>query len=78
MVLITNVACMCGFTDNNYKKLVELDAKYNGDLAIVAFPSNEFGAQEPKPAHEIREFVKGFGVQFHMVGAVLHLRSPSH
>jgi glutathione peroxidase len=36
-------------------------------LQIVAFPSNEFGGQEPWEAKQIREFVNKFGVTFYMM-----------
>jgi glutathione peroxidase-family protein len=66
-VLITNVACLCGFTNKNYEQLVQLHKQYEGKMEILAFPSNEFGNQEPKPAAEIRQFVNDFGVKFVMV-----------
>jgi len=36
----------------------------NQGFTILAFPSNQFGAQEPKSEAEIKEFVKKFDVQF--------------
>lgn len=33
-------------------------------LAILAFPCNQFGSQEPGTAEEIRAFVDGYGVEF--------------
>ena len=71
VVLITNVACECGFTSKNYQQLVALDEKYAGKLAIIAFPSNEFGGQEPKSPSEIRQFVQNLGVKFSMVSEFL-------
>jgi len=47
-----------------------MDAKYGGKLQILAFPSNDFGKQEPYPPPKIREFVNGFGVKFHMMEKV--------
>jgi len=44
-----------------------MDTKYGGRLQIVAFPSNDFGKQEPYPPAQIREFVNKFEVKFHMM-----------
>lgn len=56
-----------GFTKSNYTQLVALHEKYKSDLEILAFPSNEFGAQEPGAPDEIREFVNKYGVKFTMM-----------
>jgi glutathione peroxidase len=69
VVLVTNVASRCEYTNRNYDYFVELDKKYRGKLQIMAFPSNEF-KQEPNGPAEIREFVKQFQVQFHMMEKV--------
>jgi len=70
IVLITNVASHCGSTNKNYTQLVALDKDYGGKLQIMAFPSNQFGAQEPYSCTEIRKFVDKFGVKFHMMEKV--------
>ena len=68
VVLVSNVASKCGWTTKNYDKLTELDKKYRGKLAILAFPSNEFGKQEPHGPEEIRKFVsEHFKVKFNMM-----------
>lgn len=67
VVLVTNVACECGFTASNYQQLNELYDKYQGKLEIVAFPSNEFGGQESRDPQGIRKFVDGLGVKFMMM-----------
>ena len=46
-VLIVNVASKCGYT-SQYKDLQELYNKYNDKITILAFPSNNFGFQEPR------------------------------
>jgi glutathione peroxidase-family protein len=62
---------MCGFTSSNYPQLQTLHEKYNKQgLSIAAFPSNEFGGQEPKPEPEIKEFIKKFNVGFDMYSKV--------
>lgn len=59
VVLIVNVASECGFTHSNYAQLKELYDKYKEQgLVIAAFPSNQFGGQEPGTEEEIKRFVK--------------------
>jgi glutathione peroxidase len=56
VVLVVNVASKCGLTPQ-YAQLQALHEKYaKQGLAIVAFPCNQFGGQEPGTADEIREF----------------------
>lgn len=64
--IIVNVASNCGFTDVNYKELVQLYEKYSEKegLRILAFPSNQFGGQEPGTSEEILNFVKKYNVTF--------------
>lgn len=66
--IIVNVASNCGYTDNHYKELVQLYEKYGETkgLRILAFPSNQFGGQEPGTAQEILNFVKKYNVTFDM------------
>lgn len=65
VLLVVNTASFCGFT-KQYKALQELHQKYAPQgLAVIGVPSNDFGAQEPKAAGEIKEFCEGmFGVEF--------------
>ena len=64
-LLIVNVASRCGLTPQ-YKGLQELYSKYsNKDSEILAFPCNQFGAQEPGSNEEIKEFCDiNFNVSF--------------
>jgi glutathione peroxidase len=56
VILIVNVASQCGLTPQ-YKELEALHEKYSEKgLAILGFPCNQFGGQEPGTADEIREF----------------------
>jgi glutathione peroxidase len=65
VLLIVNVASECGLTPSNYKALNELNEKYAGkDFVILAFPANNFGAQEPGPNEEIKSFCADKGVKF--------------
>ena len=71
-VLIVNVASYCGYTDGHYRELQTLRAEYDeSKLAIVAFPCNQFGAQEPGTWEEISKFVDThYGVTFPLMGKV--------
>ncbi|MFL2727328.1 MAG: glutathione peroxidase [Gammaproteobacteria bacterium] len=64
-LLIVNVASRCGLTPQ-YKGLQELYSKYsNKDFEILAFPCNQFGAQEPGSNEEIKKFCDiNFNVSF--------------
>uniref|UniRef100_A0A0A9YYE8 Glutathione peroxidase n=1 Tax=Lygus hesperus TaxID=30085 RepID=A0A0A9YYE8_LYGHE len=54
VLLIVNVASLCGLTDTNYKELAELDDQFReAGLRILAFPCNQFGSQEPGTNEEI-------------------------
>ena len=55
-LLFVNVASKCGFTPQ-YKELEEIYREYKDKgLEILAFPCNQFGAQEPGDANEIQKF----------------------
>lgn len=54
--LIVNTASRCGFTPQ-YEGLEKLHADFKErGLRVLAFPSNDFGAQEPGSEQEIKEF----------------------
>lgn len=66
-MLIVNVASKCGFTPQ-YKNLQALHEKYGNKVAILGFPANNFGGQEPGSAGEIQEFCsRNYGVSFQMM-----------
>jgi len=54
----------------NYTQLVQLHGRYAPQLAILGFPCNQFGGQEPGTPEEIKEFISKFGVQFDMFAKV--------
>jgi glutathione peroxidase len=55
-LLIVNVASKCGFTPQ-YKDLEALHERYGSrGLAVLGFPCNQFGGQEPGTSEEIKEF----------------------
>jgi glutathione peroxidase len=71
VVLIVNVASECGLTPQ-YADLQKLHDEYAKDgLAILGFPCNQFGGQEPGSAQEISTFcTKNYGVKFDMFSKV--------
>jgi glutathione peroxidase len=71
-VLIVNVASACGYTDGNYRQLMELYNSYKDKgLEILAFPCNQFGKQESKCELDIKSFAKDkFSVTFPMFSKI--------
>ena len=67
VVLIVNTASKCAYTPQ-YEGLEALHAGYEGrGLAVLGFPSNDFGAQEPASEDRIQEFCRlTYGVRFPM------------
>ena len=56
VVLVVNVASRCGYTPQ-YTGLERLHEELEGEgFAVVGFPCNQFGAQEPGTELEIRDF----------------------
>ncbi|XP_064467757.1 uncharacterized protein LOC135378612 [Ornithodoros turicata] len=74
VILIVNLASQCGFTDSNYKQLVELHEKYSSNkppLSILGFPCNQFGAQEPATNEDIEKFAKShYNVKFDLFAKI--------
>ncbi|MFM5930214.1 MAG: glutathione peroxidase [Novosphingobium sp.] len=71
VLLIVNTASKCGFTPQ-YDGLEALWRKYGErGFEVIAFPCNQFGAQEPGSAEEIDQFCKvNFGLSFPLMGKV--------
>jgi glutathione peroxidase len=67
VALVVNTASQCGFTPQ-YAGLEKLFEEYQAKgLVILGFPSNDFGAQEPGTASQIKTFCeKNYGVKFPM------------
>jgi glutathione peroxidase len=70
-LLIVNTASQCGFTPQ-YKGLEALQAKLSRDgFAVLGFPCNQFGKQEPGSESEIGAFCeKNYGVSFPMFAKI--------
>ncbi|MCB9547928.1 MAG: glutathione peroxidase [Myxococcales bacterium] len=64
-LLVVNVASRCGLTPQ-YEELVALAQETAADgVAVLGVPCNQFGAQEPGSAEEIRTFCSTtYGVDF--------------
>src|SRR5258705_13834578 len=72
VTLVVNVASYCGYTPQ-YKSLEALhrELKDKG-FAVLGFPSNDFGEQEPGTAEEIATFCKRtYDVTFPMFSKVV-------
>ncbi|KAA8589343.1 hypothetical protein FQN60_012708 [Etheostoma spectabile] len=64
--LVVNVASECGFTEDHYKDLQQLQRNFGPyHFNVLAFPCNQFGQQEPGSDKEIDSFVRRvYGVSF--------------
>ena len=71
VLLIVNVASNCGFTPQ-YSDLQKLYEKYSEQgLSILAFPCNDFGAQEPNNDEKIKGFCQtNYNVTFNLFSRV--------
>lgn len=78
-LLIVNTASQCGFTPQ-YAGLERLYQQYGArGLVVLGFPCNQFGAQEPGSAEEIRSFCDTtFGVTFPMFAKIDVKGSGAH
>jgi glutathione peroxidase len=71
VLMIVNVASKCGLTPQ-YEQLQALYKEYSDrGLAILGFPCNQFGGQEPGTANQIKEFCQTkYGVTFDMFSKI--------
>ncbi|MEO8120919.1 MAG: glutathione peroxidase [Rhodoferax sp.] len=71
VMLIVNTASACGFTPQ-FAGLEELHQTYaKQGLAVLGFPCNQFGAQDPGSNDEIAEFCQvNYGVSFPMMAKI--------
>ncbi len=78
-VMIVNTASECGLTPQ-YEQLQELYQTYKkANFIIIAFPSNDFGAQEPGSSNEIAAFCKkNYGVTFPVMEKIVVKGKDKH
>jgi glutathione peroxidase len=77
-ILIVNVASDCGWTPQ-YEDLQLLHEKYGNKLAVLGFPCNDFGGQEPGSEKEIKFFcTENYSVTFPLFSKVSIVGSPIH
>jgi glutathione peroxidase len=71
VLLVVNTASQCGFTPQ-YKGLETLYKQFKDrGFAVLGFPSNQFGQQEPGDDTQIAEFCEmNFGVTFPLFSQV--------
>jgi glutathione peroxidase len=71
VLLIVNTASACGFTPQ-FKGLQALHETYGKQgLAVLGFPCNQFGGQDPGSNEEISSFCEvNYGVSFPMMAKV--------
>jgi len=71
VLLIVNTASRCGYTPQ-YAALEKIYQRYKDrGLAILAFPSNDFGGQEPGSNEQIREFCESkYNVTFDLFAKI--------
>lgn len=67
VVMVVNTASFCGYT-RQYEALESLHQKYRDrGFAVIGFPSNDFGQQEPGSNTQIAEFCRStYGIRFPM------------
>ena len=77
-ILVVNTASECGFTPQ-YKDLQQLHEAHGDKVAILGFPANNFGGQEPGSNQEIAAFCeKNYGVTFPMMEKVSVIGEDKH
>jgi glutathione peroxidase len=79
VLLIVNVASVCGFTPQ-YAGLEALQRKHApAGFAVLGFPCNQFGAQEPGTEAQIRDFCESsYAVSFPLFAKIDVNGSDAH
>ena len=81
VIIIVNVASICGYTDIGYKELQQIYKELGHDdhFTVLGFPCNQFGKQEPDPEETIEKFVKHYyNVEFPMFSKVDVIGENAH
>lgn len=78
-LMLVNVASECGLTPQ-YEALQEMYVELGAsNFAIIGFPSNDFGAQEPGTADEIQSFCQvNYGVTFPLTEKIQVVGESKH
>lgn len=77
-ILIVNVASKCGYTPQ-YEDLQNLHEQFGNKIAVLGFPANNFGGQEPGTNQEIVEFCQAnYGVSFQMFEKISVVGKDKH
>src|ERR1041384_7487608 len=78
-VLLVNTASQCGYTPQ-YEGLQQLWQSYKDrGLVVLGVPANDFGAQEPGTAQEIKGFcTTNFGIEFPMTDKYVVIGPKAH
>ena len=70
VLLVVNVASMCGFADSTYTDLNTLHSMYaDSGLAVLAFPSNDFN-QQPGDRSDILAYAQAKQAEFETFAAI--------
>jgi glutathione peroxidase len=79
VLLVVNVASKCGLTPQ-YEQLEALyEKRRDQGFAVLGFPANNFGAQEPGTDSEIAEFCESnYSVQFPMFSKISVVGEDQH
>ena len=79
VLLVVNVASKCGLTPQ-YEALEKVyEAKKDNGFAVLGFPANNFGAQEPGSNEEIAEFCSlTYAVKFPMFEKISVVGDDQH
>jgi len=79
VLLVVNVASKCGLTPQ-YEQLEALyENRRDEGFAVLGFPANNFGAQEPGTEAEIAEFCQtNYSVQFPMFSKISVVGEDQH
>lgn len=77
-VLVVNTASFCGFTPQ-YRELEAVWRRYRDrGFVVLGVPSNDFGAQEPGQAAQIKQFCETYDVSFPLADKQIVVGGKAH